>query len=651
MDDDDADFFFTPRIPLPGGHTSEILAAFAIQGGFVTKDLLGIARVWDSDGFLRGTFPPVAATDTIVFPSIDGKHVFVASITGELQAYLCTITTEDPEVYPPPAAFQLLYAGMFRDDPHMSWVEVLTCGYAAEDAQDVYVGTSGGMVYKCTLDPESGLYVPLPESLRRNDGFSCRGFMHNGDGNLYAVLQNGVVELLDNKTARHQNTLGGYLGITRISAQNDQFAAIRLDQGHLVAYGENDTVIIGNAEGEILHELHVSFVGSLAFAGDKLVIGSDEEGLLEFDFQTQQLAPLFEDEPWPEEFTITCLAILQDQKRILVAGIDSSINNVVLQVWDWDGVKLGDESRTLETLAVMSAYGSENNEYVIGTTSGGIWRGNAAELGLPEFFSVPKSVETVQILPVNDTSVLVLGNLNHMEIDLEENSGCVWLVDLPSQEISEELEIYEPIVGGFYDVESKTASIFSRGEVYEVDVPSLEARPFNQAIEIDDNDIVASTVTRALKSEVFYVGSEHGEVWEFPLGEPSRKIVDRDHGMGPIEVLALGPRDAPLLIAGFYRIIGIYWPQNGGFTKIFGMHSAMNCIAPHPTLPLFAAGALDCQVYLFDYNGNKLATLPPRYGKTIGLFWQTPAEIVVGYASGEVGVWDLSALDILQKNA
>ncbi len=648
----DPDFEFSPLIPLPTAHTTEIIASAEIRGGFLTTDTLGITRVWDVDGFHRGILPPGGTSDFLVFPAVGGTHVCTTSIVGQLNVYQCVLTDESAQNDIEGSPLQLYASGTFRDGPVTNWAELVTCGIASEEAAEIYVGTSSGGIYHATRNRETGQFQGIPHALRASDGFSCRGFTRNDAGDFFTILQNGQVEQLSQSRnhAPIRSSLGGNIGMVRVAPDGSKFAGIRLGVGGVVSYGEEDQIIVCDATGKVLHELHAPYVGTLAIANDYLLIASDEEGLLKYDFQQEDLAPLFENDPWGEEFSVMSLCILPAVQRVVVGGVDHAINNCMMQVWDWDGHRIAEEVRHLESLATLTPALKETRTFIIGTSSGGIWVTGTKTSQIPQFFSLPSDVEAVQILPLTTSTALVLGNHTDKDLDLEDNSGIAWLVDFSRQEPVEELEVYEPIIGGWYNAGASTARIFSRSAYQVVKVPSFAVIEEEKSYPVDDPDFVASSIVRAKDSTVWYAGTERGEVWRFEENHESQKIIDRTHALGPIETLALGAQDAPLLIAGFYRVIGIYWPQNSGFKKIYGLNSSMNAIATHPTLPLFACGSVDGQIYLFDYNGNKVATLAPRHSKVITLLWTTATKLLAGYASGEVGTWDLSSIAMLSGN-
>ncbi len=646
------EFPFSSLIPLPTSHTTEIIASAEIRGGFITTDMLGITRVWDVEGFHRGVLPPGGTSDFLVFPAVGGAHVCATSIVGQLNVYKCLLTEKSAQngVEGPP--LQLYATGTFRDGPVTNWAELVTCGFASEAAAEIYVGTSSGGIYHATRNKETGQYQGLPHVLRASDGFSCRGFTRNDAGDFFAILQNGRVEQLSVRRDRApiRSSLGGNVGMVRVAPDGSKFAGIRLGVGGVISYRNDDEVVVCDAGGKILHELHAPYVGTLAIANDNLFIASDEEGLLKYDFQEEELVPLFENDPWGEEFSVMSLCILPAMQRVVVGGVDHAINNSVMQVWDWDGHRIAEEVRHLESLATMTPMQYGTGQYIIGTSSGGIWVIGTKLSQASQFFSLPSDVESVQILPVTPSTSIILGNHTDKDLDLEDNSGIAWLVDFSRQEPVEELEVYEPIIGGWYNAGASTARIFSRGSYQEVKVPSFAVIEEEKSYPVDDPDFVASSIVKARESKVWYAGTERGEVWQLDENQESKNIIDRTHALGPIETLALGPQDAPLLIAGFYRVIGIYWPQNNGFKKIYGLNSSINAIASHPTLPLFACGSVDGQIHLFDYNGDKLATLAPRHSKVITLLWTATAKLLAGYASGEVGTWDLSSIDIISGN-
>ena len=646
------DFPFWSLIPFPTGHTTEIVASSLIRGGFLTRDILGITRAWDEEGFQRGVLPPMPATDFVIFPSVGGEYACVASIVGLLNVYRCVIPEDIPQNGLQESPFQLHASGSFREGPVTNWAELVTCGFASEEGTDIYIGASSGGIYHAKYDQEVGQFLGVPNTLRSKDGFSCRGITRDDAGKVYAILQNGHVEQLSGRREDipHRSSFGGHLGMVRVAPDARSFAGIRLGAGEVLSYRENDEVIICDAEGSVTHELRAPYVGNLALTNDKLLIASDEEGLLEYDLETRELTPLFENDPWGEDFSVMSLSILPASRRIVVGGMDRVMNNSILQVWEWGGQRVAENVRHIESLAVLVPSPEEPGNYLIGTSSGGIWVTGGKYSRESQFLTMPSAVEAVQILSVTGSTVIFLGNYSVKDLDLEDDSGVVWLVDFSRQEPVEELEVYEPLIGGWYDPATATANIFSRGTYQVVKIPSFEVIQAEVSYLVDDPDFVASSVVKTANSNTWYAGTERGEVWRFTSNEAGEKIIDQSHGLGPIEALALASHGAPLLIAGFYHAIGIFWPQNNGFKQIYGLNASINALAPHPALPLFACGALDGVIHLFDYNGNKIATLSPRPSKIITLLWIASTKLVAGYASGEVGTWDLSSLQILSGN-
>ncbi len=646
------DFPFLPLIPLPTAHTTEIISAAKIRGGFLTTDILGMTRVWDVNGSPRGILPPGGTSDFLVFPSLGESYICTASIVGQIQVYASLLTGVIDQEGIGNQPLQHYAAGTFRDGPVTNWAELVTCGFASEDAAEIYIGTSTGGIHRATRNRETGQYHGLPHTLRANDGFSCKGFSRNDVGDIFAILQNGQIEQVSPSRNRppRRSSLEGNVGLLRVAPDGSKFACIRLGIGGVVGYGEEEEIIVCDAEGKILFELHAPYVGALAIANDNLLIASDEEGVLKYNFHEQELVPLFENDPWGEEFSVMSLCILPDLNRLVVSGVDQALNNCVMQVWDWDGRRLAEEVRHLESLATLTPVSKGADMFIVGTSSGGMWVTATQPSLIPQFYNLPNDVEIIQILPVASSTTLILGNHTNKDLSLEDNSGVVWLTDFTRQEPVEELEVYEPIIGGSFNEGASTAKIFSHGTYQLVKVPSFAVIEDEKPYPVDDPDFVASSIVITTEGKTWYVGTERGEVWRIGENQESQRIIDRSHALGPIETLKLGSQDTPLLIAGFYRVIGIYWPQNNGFKKIYGLNSSIYAMASHPTLPLFAGGSIDGQIHLFDYNGNKVATLPPRHCKVITLLWTSPTKLLVGYASGEVGTWDLSSIAMISEN-
>ncbi|OLS14649.1 MAG: hypothetical protein RBG13Loki_1751 [Promethearchaeota archaeon CR_4] len=647
------DSAFLPIIPLPTAHTTEVVALFSVRGGFFTRDILGMIRVWDEEGIQRGIFPPVAATDFIIFPSVGGDYTCIATIGGLLRVYKCSIQSDVPQNEPQFSPFQLYSSGSFNEKFVTNWTELVTCGFASEDGKDIYIGTSSGGIYHAKYTQDLGEFKGTSHPLRPKDGFSCRGFTRNEAGSVFAVLQNGFIEELSRRRGDtlHRSYIGGHLGMVRVAPDADFFAGIRLSEGGILSSKEEDEIIICDAEGRVTHELRAPFVSTLTLTKDKLLIASDEEGLLEYDLEARELTPFFENDPWGEDFSVISLSVLPATRRIVVGGIDHLMNTSLLQVWEWGGELVTEKVRRVESLAALVPNSEEPGNFLAGTNSGGIWVIGGKYSRGSQFLNLPSSAEAVQILPVNDSSAIFLGNYSLKDLDLGDDSGVAWLVDLSRKEPVEELAVYEPLVGGWYDANSTTASIFSGGVYQVVNIPSFEILESDRSYPVDDPNFVASSVVKTSNSNIWFAGTERGEIWRFMKDATGEKIIDQSHSLGPIEALALGSLDAPLLIAGFYRVIGIFWPQNNGFNKIYGLNAAINALAPHPEFPLFACGALDGVIHLFDYNGYKIAMLSPRYGKVVKLFWSTGTQLVAGYASGEIGMWNLSSLPILVGNS
>ncbi len=642
------DFPFRPLVPLPTAHTTEIIALAEIRGGFLTTDRLGITRVWDVDGFQRGVLPPGGTADFLVFPAAGGDYVCVASIVGQLNVYKTLLSEESAQNGVQVLPLELFASGTFREGPVTNWVELLTCAFATEGAAEVYIGTSNGGIYLATRNLETGQFQGTQRTLRPNDGFSCRGITRDDAGNVFAILQNGQVEQLSLSRARapRRSSLGGNIGLVRVAPDGRKFVGIRLGVGGVVSYGENDEVVVCNAEGRVIHELHAPYVGTLAIANNMLLIASDEEGLLKFDFSDEELVPLFENDPWGEEFSMMSMCILPKIQRVVIGGIDHAINNCIMQVWDLNGHRVAEEVRHLESLAMLTPTFKGAGDYIIGTSSGGIWFTGISS-SHSQFLNLLSDVEIVQILPIADSTALILGNHTNKDLDLEDNSGIVWLVDFSRQEPVESVEVYEPIVGGWYDFTTATTRIFSRSTSQVLKVPTFEVIEEESPIPVDDPDFVVSCIVKTKDSNAWYAGTERGEVWYFEEKQESRQILDRSHALGPIEAMGLGSQDAPLLIAGFYRVIGIYWPENRDFKTIYGLNSSMSAIAAHPVLPVFACGAVDGHIHIFDYNANKIVTLSPRHSKVVTIEWTASTKLLAGYGSGEVGTWDLSSVSSL----
>ncbi len=647
-------FAFLPLIPLPTSHTTEIIVAAEIRGGFLTTDRLGITRIWDGDGFQREVLPPEGTADPLVFPAVGGEYVCATSIIGQLKVYKCSQSEEKAQNGEQIPSLELYASGSFREGPVTNWAEHVTCGFATQDAREIFVGTSSGGIFQATRTSPNTEFQGLMHTIRSSDGFSCRGFTRNDAGDIFAILQNGQVEQLSASKghAPRRSYIGGNMGMVRVAPDGNKFAGIRLGVGGLVSYGEEDEIIVCDAEGKVLHDFHTPYVGTLAIAKDKVLVASDEEGLLKYDLQAEDLAPLFDNDPWGEEFSVMSLCILPVMQRFVICGVDHGMNNAVMQLWDWNGNRVAEEVRHLESLGTLTPSLAGASTFIIGTSSGGIWVTglNAKHSQSSQFFNLPGEVETIQILPVAPSTSIILGNRTEDNLGLEENSGRAWLVDFSRQEPVEELEVYEPVIGGWYNSGESTVRIFSRGTYLVLKVPSFTFIEEEKTYPVDDPDFVASSIVKSRDSMVWYAGTERGEVWRFEENQESQKIIDRSHALGPIETLTLGPQGAPLLIAGFYRVIGIYWPQNSGFKKIYGLNSSINAIAAHPTHPLFACGSVDGLTHLFDYSGNKIVTLAPRHSKVITLLWTSTTKLLAGYASGEVGTWDLSSIAILTGN-